>query len=200
MKKFISKEFFILLTFCIVIMSLGFLADIKLKFYLTTESRAADTKISDLAALTAPTTDDLLYVIDDPVGTPTSKKATIANIFKAGLYTILTDASIAGDAITAAQATATSFILNDSGGAVDYAMPSAIAGLSVYVKADSAHKITLDSAAGDIITLIDGTNLTAANAIDSNASDGASIRMIAVDSTYWKVVSQVGAWSDGGAD
>lgn len=39
-------------------------------------------KISALSALTLPTTDDLLAVVDDPSGTPTLKKVTIANLFK----------------------------------------------------------------------------------------------------------------------
>lgn len=38
----------------------------------------ADQKLTDLTAATAVTADDLLYVVDDPAGTPTSKKATAA--------------------------------------------------------------------------------------------------------------------------
>lgn len=38
----------------------------------------ADTKVTALSALTAVTADDLLYVVDDPAGTPASKKATLA--------------------------------------------------------------------------------------------------------------------------
>jgi len=43
-------------------------------------SNAVDTKVSDLTEDTAPTTDDLLYTVDDPSGTPASRKATIANV------------------------------------------------------------------------------------------------------------------------
>lgn len=43
----------------------------------------ADSKVSALSALITPTSDDLLYVVDDPGGTPVSKKATIANVSKA---------------------------------------------------------------------------------------------------------------------
>lgn len=39
-------------------------------------------KITGYSALTLPTTDDLLVVVDDPSGTPTTKKVTIANLFK----------------------------------------------------------------------------------------------------------------------
>lgn len=40
----------------------------------------ADQKLTELAALASPTTDDLLYVVDDPAGTPASRQATIAAV------------------------------------------------------------------------------------------------------------------------
>jgi len=43
----------------------------------------ADKKVTQLAALTAPTKEDLLLVIDDPLGSPISKKITIDNFFGA---------------------------------------------------------------------------------------------------------------------
>jgi len=48
----------------------------------------ADSKLTGLAALTAPITTDLLYVVDDPGGTPISKKSTIAEVFTAAGITI----------------------------------------------------------------------------------------------------------------
>lgn len=39
----------------------------------------ADTKVSALTATTTATDDDLLYLVDDPGGTPASKKITVAN-------------------------------------------------------------------------------------------------------------------------
>lgn len=39
-----------------------------------------DTKLTALTADTSPTSDDLLYVVNDPAGTPGSKKATAANV------------------------------------------------------------------------------------------------------------------------
>jgi hypothetical protein len=42
----------------------------------------ADTKITGLAADTAPTTDDLLVTVNDPVGTPANKKVTLGNLSK----------------------------------------------------------------------------------------------------------------------
>ena len=41
----------------------------------------ADRKITELAALAAPTGKDLLYVVDDPSGTPVSKKVSLHDMF-----------------------------------------------------------------------------------------------------------------------
>jgi hypothetical protein len=43
----------------------------------------ADKKVTQLTALTVPTKDDLLLVIDDPLGSPISKKITVDNFFGA---------------------------------------------------------------------------------------------------------------------
>ena len=43
----------------------------------------ADQKLTALTALTSPSTDDLLYIVDDPLGTPASRKITLANLLGA---------------------------------------------------------------------------------------------------------------------
>ncbi len=48
----------------------------------------ADQKLSDLTALTAPSGDDLLYVVDDPAGTPSDKKLALDNLFTRGTVTV----------------------------------------------------------------------------------------------------------------
>ena len=40
----------------------------------------ADTKLNDLAEDTSPTTDDIVYVVNNPGGTPEDKKVTLANL------------------------------------------------------------------------------------------------------------------------
>lgn len=41
----------------------------------------ADKKVSELAALTLPVGEDLLLIVDDPSGTPVSKKVTLNSFF-----------------------------------------------------------------------------------------------------------------------
>ena len=41
----------------------------------------ADTKVTALTELTTPAGVDLLYIVDDPSGTPLSRKCTVANLF-----------------------------------------------------------------------------------------------------------------------
>lgn len=49
----------------------------------------ADTKVTGLDALTSVATSDILYIVDDPGGTPISKKVTVANL-AAGVFSALT--------------------------------------------------------------------------------------------------------------
>lgn len=48
----------------------------------------ANIKITELTEDTAPTTDDVLAVVNDPGGTPVTKKSTLANLLTAALYAI----------------------------------------------------------------------------------------------------------------
>lgn len=58
----------------------------------------ADTKISALSALTAVDPDDLVPIVDDPAGTPVTKKITVANLVPAGINGVLFKALTADDA------------------------------------------------------------------------------------------------------
>lgn len=48
---------------------------------------AADTEVQDLDAIVSPAGTDVLYVVDDPAGTPASKKITIADLLTDELIT-----------------------------------------------------------------------------------------------------------------
>ena len=41
----------------------------------------ADKKVTQLTALTAPANTDLLLIVDDPTGTPVSKKIELGDLF-----------------------------------------------------------------------------------------------------------------------
>ena len=49
----------------------------------------ADQKITQLTELTAPTTDDMLAVVDDPAGTPLSKKLSILNLLTLAISNVV---------------------------------------------------------------------------------------------------------------
>src|SRR5262245_20217952 len=52
----------------------------------------ADTKISSLTALSTPSDDDLFAVVDDPTGSPVTKKVSLTNL-RAALLDLRTAAS-----------------------------------------------------------------------------------------------------------
>lgn len=55
---------------------------------------AADSKVTELTATTAPANTDVLYIVTDPSGTPTSKKVTAGNLGQAILIATTTVASL----------------------------------------------------------------------------------------------------------
>ena len=64
---------------------------------------AVDLKISQLTADTSPTSDDLIMTVNDPGGTPASRKVTLANIFAAiGSMGTTVPYTIGGTGLTAA--------------------------------------------------------------------------------------------------
>lgn len=50
----------------------------------------ADRKVTQLTELTAPANNDIFLVVDDPTGSPVSKKITLENIFGATSQTVFT--------------------------------------------------------------------------------------------------------------
>ncbi len=60
-----------------IILALALIAFLAMPCY------AADEDLTDQAADTTPTTDDLIYTVNDPAGTAADRKVTIGNLFKA---------------------------------------------------------------------------------------------------------------------
>ena len=48
----------------------------------------ADKKVTQLTALTAPANTDLLLIVDDPTGTPVSKKIELGDLFGESSQTV----------------------------------------------------------------------------------------------------------------
>jgi len=48
-----------------------------------------DSKLTALTALTTPAPEDLLYIVDDPSGTPAERKVTLADVFNQALKIIV---------------------------------------------------------------------------------------------------------------
>lgn len=91
--------------------------------------------------------------------------------------------------------------INNDDDAIDYTLPAAQTGLVItFANALYAQIITVDSDAGDIIIMNDGTLLDAGNAIDSSGAKTDKGTLVALDDTYWILFSQQNTWVDGGAD
>ena len=68
---------------------------------------AENKKITETTELTAPASSDLLPIIDDPSGTPTTKKVTLDNIddYLSATTKTLTNKTLTGVALTAGTTT-----------------------------------------------------------------------------------------------
>ena len=109
----------------------------------------ADKKVTQLTALTAPTKEDLLLIIDDPLGSPISKKITVDNFF--GATSALTvnaislisssDTSLTANNFTFTVANTATFtkglVINSSGAASDTQIKSDNQANMFYVKAST---------------------------------------------------------------
>lgn len=79
----------------------------------------ADQKITDLTALAAPALTDLLAVVDDPSGTPATKKATIAAVLALGPTVLFQTGTDAGNIANTSEQSLHSYAMPGSTLAVD---------------------------------------------------------------------------------
>jgi hypothetical protein len=121
---------------------------------ITVVARAADTKVTGLTELTAVDTADVLYIVDDAGGTPTSKKITLLNLLdaidtSAELLAILGDETGTGVAVFGTAPTLTGVNI---AGSIDYT-----AGNIVYVPlAGDIQTYVTAATAGDTLVLSSG--------------------------------------------
>lgn len=128
---------------------------------LTTCAWAADTKITGFTADTSPTTDDLLPTVDDPGGTPTNKKVTIANFFKAGNITV-TGTNVGIGSVTPGQildvqgTVRTTGLTLTTGGAAGSILKSDSVGVASWAQNIETTGITIDGGGSTITTGFQG--------------------------------------------
>lgn len=132
--------------------------------------------------------------------------ATEGTDYPSFTMTILDDADIIDDNITAAQCRRGITITNDGkGGVTDYNLPAGVEGMIANPYAEEAHAMTIDlTNSGDIIVLPTGP-IAAGNAVDSDGNAYSEGTFICHEGTgagdgVWYLRSQVGPWVDGGAD
>ena len=90
--------------------------------------------------------------------------------------------------------------VNNDNDVIDYTLPPAEAGLNICFYSRYAAIVTVDMDDGSDTLILNGTALTAGNAIDSAGGAGDFICLLAIDSTYWLSLGRTGTWADGGAD
>jgi hypothetical protein len=143
----------------------------------------ADTKVSALTAATAATGEDLIYLVDDPAGTPTSKKITVANLEGsltlsnlAGTLSVAkggtgqTTANTALNALLPSQASNSGKVLQTDGTNTSWATAGSGSGYSA-VQEEGGASLTARS----ILNFV-GAGLTATD-------DGSAKTVISVDAT-----------------
>ena len=89
---------------------------------------------------------------------------------------------------------------NSDADVIDYTLPSVEAGLVVMFYDIGGGVITIDPYDGTDTIYLNGTALTAGNAIDSPGAVGNFICLIGLDDTRWVTVGRSGTFIDGGAD
>lgn len=90
--------------------------------------------------------------------------------------------------------------VNNDNDVIDYTLPDAVAGQSCVFQSLFAQVVTVDCFDTNESIVLDGTALTAGNAIDSPGTAGDYILLVAISSTQWVSMGRSGTWIDGGAD
>lgn len=129
----------------------------------------ADSKVTALSELTSVGNDDLLYVVDDPGGTPASKKITFGNLSKTATAAISGATTLSwashGNRVNTATGTG-AFNITIPNDTTDTAWP--VGGTLRVVNADSADTITLIEDSG--LTTVWGTGAGGGRKLASGAS------------------------------
>jgi hypothetical protein len=142
-------------------------------------------------------------------GSPTFTAVTITGALSVG-GDITTTGTITGLVDVTLDTTATIVLtaadtdgairVNNDNDAIDYTLPNAATGLNVVIQSMFAQVVTIDCFDTNESIVLDGTTLTAGNAIDSPGIAGDYILLVAISATQWVSMGRSGNWIDGGAD
>jgi hypothetical protein len=135
----------------------------------------SDTKLADLTALTTPSGDDLLYVVDDPAGTPSDKKLALDNLFTRGTVTVSSPVIDAAQTWNAGGVTFTGLKFNatdTASAAASLLMDLQVGGASAFnVSKAGSLKLGINSSG----TNVAGTNVVVAGSQGTGNAAGGSI-------------------------
>lgn len=148
----------------------------------------ADTKITALTALTTATTDDLFPVVDDPGGSPVTKKITLTNLQKS--LTVLGSVAVLTDGATPAldASLGTIFTLSAAGDRTIAVPSNATSGQKIVIRhlaSGGARTLALNTGAGGFRF---GSDITALSQTASGKTDYIGCIYNAADS-FWDVVA-----------
>ena len=146
----------------------------------------ADKKITALNASTTLSTDDLFHIVDDPSGSPTNKKATVATVFnKIPGWIGFSDTPQAITSATAVSITTTLSTVASSG-VIALTLADGIQGqIKIIVFITDGGDATLTAT-----TMNDGTTLAFADVGDSAI-------LMWIGASGWQVISMAGTGSTG---
>lgn len=142
----------------------------------------ADTKVSALTAATSATSEDLIYLVDDPAGTPTSKKITVAN-----MEASLTLGNLAGTLSVAKGGTGQT----TANTALNALLPSQTSNSGKVLQTDGTNTSWATAGAGGGYATVqeEGSSVTARTILNfvgaglTATDDGSSKTLISVDAT-----------------
>jgi len=83
-----------------------------------------------------------------------------------------------------------------AGGAIILTLPIAAAGLYCTFSTVNAQQVTVNPNGSQQLMQANIATLAAGDAVQSAASAGSSLTVVAVDSTNWVITSQTGTWTD----
>jgi hypothetical protein len=161
--------------------------------------RAADVKVSAMPEATAATSDDLIMIVDDPGGTPVSKKITVGNF--AASPTIKSDGKITIEAVNGKTITVSSgyYIATGTSNFV-VPTPTSTGGNQYFFKQtnNGTNVITVIPVhtSGVMLEKTDGTGYCSPD--DKLVSGGGKtdrLGIVALDATHYEVFTYTGTWT-----